>query len=752
MTKNQGSILCVLVIVPVLAWAAPAGAAWVVTEISTPSGWTGDTVLYDINDSGVACGVGNYVSEVSSVAFRYDGTIVTELPYLHPAPVNYPFAWASAINSNGLIAGRSHGAEGVDRAVIWDEETVIEIPFPEDANTNNDMRAYGLNDAGVVVGYYSSTTTGYPAAFYYDGTTHSLVSALQAVGLDGGQSYADDVNNNGVICGEAKDTSGEYNFFIYNISTSTATNLGRVYASEGCHAASLNDAGHVVGRGRSYFNTPIHALLHDGAAFNIIDPSVAVSQWATDINNDGRVVGNADTSSNRWAWYSDATTNGSMIRTELPGWERESFQGINIHDVMVGYGRTAASPDDARAFIVAPPPGDFDHNGAIDLGDYAEFVACISGPKEGGGFTPPSQACLEAFDLAPSSENYTVKEIPMLSTWTGGAEATDINSSGVVCGSGNYVINTSSTPFRYDGSTINPLPILPDADVPIAIARAINADGVICGDSHNADGYGRAVYWEGTTLTTLPCPADMRDDRDFRAYDINDNDVMVGYYYSTNGAVTVRTAFYYDGSTHSLDSAIRAGGLYDMQIASGINNNGIISGTADDEWGIRTAWTYDFMNTNAVTVIGRSGAGNCSAVDINESGQTIGRSDENNDNHYQAVTYDGAWHLVDPTVSSSQWGEAINDKGRMVGHASVLSSKWSWYSDGPGDDSMIPLNLPGWTREAAQSINNDDVIVGYGRTATSGSDNRAFIYTPVPGDGDIDLEDFAAFQEAFEGN
>ena|GEM_PF-3056490 len=749
MTKSQRSILCVLVIVPVLVWAAPASAAWVVTELPNLPGWTGDSEANDINDSGVVCGMGNSVSLTSCAAFRYDGTLVTELPYLHPSPATYQYACASAINSNRVIAGRAHNANGDDRAVFWTGDVITEIPLPPDGDPDEDMWGCGINDAGVVVGNYVASN-GLKTAYYYDGNSHSLRTALEAVGLTG-FSYAWDVNNNGVVCGEAENTyGGDYHFFTYDIAAGTAADLGQILASEGYFARGINDDGDVVGQGRSVLGGIDQALLHDGAAFNIIDPSVVVSQWAADINNDGRVVGNADTSNNRWAWFSDATTNGSMIRTELPGWERESFQGINIHDVMVGYGRTVASPDDDRAFIVAPPPGDVDHNGAIDLGDYAEFVACISGPKEGAGFTPPSQACLEAFDLAPTSENYTVKETPMLSGWTGGAEATDINSSGVVCGNGNYVGSVSSTPFRYDGFIIAELEHLNPAD-PISLASAINADGVICGQSHRPDGGGmeRAVYWEDTAVIPIPELPGMNTNSYSHANDINDSGVIVGFYWNTNG---VQTAFYYDGTTHSLDSAIRAGGLCGKQIASGINNNGIISGGADDAWGIQTAWTYDFMNTNAVTVIGRSGAGNCGAVDINESGQTIGCSDVNNNDHYQAVTYDGAWHLVDGTVSSSQWGEGINDKGRMVGHASILSTKWSWYSDGPGDDSMVELNMPSWTREAAQSINNDDVIVGYGRTTTSGSNTRAFIGIPMPGDGDIDLEDFAAFQAVFEGN
>ncbi|HUU83896.1 MAG TPA: hypothetical protein VM243_10365 [Phycisphaerae bacterium] len=395
-----------------LMWTSAADAAWIVTEIPTPAGWTGDTEPFAINDDGVVCGIGDYVSEVSSIAFCYDGTTLTELPYLHPSPATYAFAWASAINSSGQIAGRSHGARGVDRAVIWDGGVITPIPYPADANTNGDMRAYSINDAGVAVGYYISTTTGAPAAFYYDGATHSLVSVLQAVGLglNGLQSYADDVNNSGVLCGDARDGSGEYNFYTYDIVAGTATNLGRPFQFDGCHTAAINDAGHVIGRGRSTFTSPIHALLHDGA-FQVLDDTVLVAQWSSDIANDGRVVGNADISENRWSWYTDGPGSGSMKPVDLPGWTRVSVSGINNWHAMVGYGRTTASPNYDRGYIVTPPPGDADHDGDLDLADFAELAGCVSGPVGGAGFVTPSEACLRTFDFTPGDGDVDLADV-----------------------------------------------------------------------------------------------------------------------------------------------------------------------------------------------------------------------------------------------------------------------------------------------------------------------------------------------------
>jgi probable HAF family extracellular repeat protein len=383
MSKVRASIdsPMALVLATLLASASPSTAEWVVTEVPQQAGWTGDTELYDVSDHGEACGTGNYISGVSSVAFRFDGTTVTELPYLHPAPATYAFAWASAINNNGVVAGRSHNAAGVDRAVFWTGTTITEIPLPADANTSGDMRGEGINDAGVVVGFYSSTTTGYPAAFYYDGTTHSLVAPLQAAGLTGERSYAEDVNNNGLISGHAENVASDYVFYTYDIDTGTVTVIGQLFPAVGFSyfTSGMNDLGHIVGRGRAYIGDPtIHALLHDGS-WHVVDETVVPSQWARGITNAGRIVGRAGTSSSgAWAWYSDGYGLGSMIPVDLAGWSNLGFQGINSGDVMVGAGNTVASPSDDRGLMVAPPPGDAEHDGDVDFLDFSVFQNCFA--------------------------------------------------------------------------------------------------------------------------------------------------------------------------------------------------------------------------------------------------------------------------------------------------------------------------------------------------------------------------------------
>ncbi len=352
----------------------------------------------------------------------------------------------------------------------------------------------------------------------------------------------------------------------------------------------------------------------------------------------------------------------------------------------------------------------------------------------------------------PIQAAWVVHEIPVLPHWTGSAEGRDINSNGVVCGQGNYVINTSSAPFRYDGTTVTELPLLPDANAPIGLTTGINASGVVCGYSRNAGGSSRAVIWVDTTVVPLPYPPGANPDADLRAYGINDAGVVVGYGWDTTGQ---RIAFYHkDGVSYNLDATIRANGLFGLQATNGVNNRNVICGVADDDWGYSAAWTYD-IESDTFTVLGRIGPDNCSAVDINNAGQTVGRSRVELGGTILAVTFDGAWYVVDPTAVGTQWGEAINERGRMVGNIGTSAARLSWYSDGHGDGHMKIIDLPGWTRETVQGINDRDRIVGFGRTDASGDNTRAFILRPPPGDGnhdgEVDLDDYPFFADCMAG-
>jgi probable HAF family extracellular repeat protein len=383
-----------------VALAAVAQAEWMVTELPTLGG-SGGMEAWAVNEGGVVCGHGPDANEIQCV-FRYDGNM-TVLPHLEPTN---PHSFASDINSNGTVVGFSWDAGGRERAVYWVGTTLHEIPLPAGVDPDRSSRAEAVNDAGVITGFYFDNDWS-AKPYYYDGTVHDLAPALAAEGFID-QTYADDINNHGVICGHAK--AGVYQLWTYDIATETVTVLGAMDPLSGAFSKAINDSGVIAGRGRSSVSSPYHALLHDGV-FRVIDPTVTDAQWSWDMNNGGRVVGTAHaTGVPDWSWYSDGPGDGSIIRIDLPGWTEVNVEGINGHDVIVGYGETPTSGGESRAFICAPPPGDADHDGDVDLDDYAEFAACLSGPNEGDAFVAPSAGCLATFDFLPADGDVDLED------------------------------------------------------------------------------------------------------------------------------------------------------------------------------------------------------------------------------------------------------------------------------------------------------------------------------------------------------
>jgi hypothetical protein len=363
-------------------------ADWVVVEIPQAPGWVGDTEANDINDSGVVCGMGNYVVNTSSTVFRSDGVTTTELPHLTPAD---PISLAWGINNDGVICGYSRNATADSMACYWEGTTLYTLPYPADANTNSDFRAYDINDNDVIVGYYWNTLGDRTAFYYKDGTSYSLDAKIRAAGLTGLQ-IASAVNNNNVLCGNADDTSGTATAYTYDIDADVLTVIGRIGLDD-CSATALNDLGHTIGRGKYYeWDTFFRAVTYDGS-WHFVDDAELAHQRVGGINNNGRMVVYSGSSSTRASWYSDAAGPGSRVYFDAPGWVSLNVMNINNSDWVVGYGDAPAAGDETRGFIIKPPPGDADHDADLDLHDFGEWQVCFapSGPVPVGCETLDSE-------------------------------------------------------------------------------------------------------------------------------------------------------------------------------------------------------------------------------------------------------------------------------------------------------------------------------------------------------------------------
>lgn len=158
---------------------------------------------FDINDSGHAVGI-LLTQDGASVGFKHDG----ELTLLGWPMLTASEAWL--INNQGLVAGHSWGS-GQYRSFLYADGLAVDLGVLSDFERTY---AWGLSDAGQVVGSAISMSTGLSHAFIYrSGQLHDLNDLLVP---DHGWEYltsAAGVNSHGQIAGYGK-INGQFRPFL----------------------------------------------------------------------------------------------------------------------------------------------------------------------------------------------------------------------------------------------------------------------------------------------------------------------------------------------------------------------------------------------------------------------------------------------------------------------------------------------------------------------------------------------------------
>ena len=143
---------------------------------------------------------------------------------------------AFSINKHGQIVGISVNASGYSHACLWTDpaQPPVELVSPSDQNS---CGAYGINDAGLIAGYYGNPERAYKWTAPLNGT------ALGALG--GSTSGALGVNNAGQIAGNAADAGGIIRACIWPPGSLSPQSLG--LAAPLSNANCINNQGNVAG-------------------------------------------------------------------------------------------------------------------------------------------------------------------------------------------------------------------------------------------------------------------------------------------------------------------------------------------------------------------------------------------------------------------------------------------------------------------------------------------------------------------------
>jgi len=145
----------------------------------------------------------------------------------------------------------------------------------------NSSYAYGINDSGQVVGYFSTGTRQKRAFLYSDRTMIDLGT------LGGSEALARDVNNSGQMVGEARNADGHWRAFLWD-SVNGMQDLGTLGGATSA-AYAVNESGQVVGHSR--VGSAYHAFIYKDGAMTDLGTLDYWQSGAYDINDHGQVVG-----------------------------------------------------------------------------------------------------------------------------------------------------------------------------------------------------------------------------------------------------------------------------------------------------------------------------------------------------------------------------------------------------------------------------------------------------------------------------
>lgn len=155
-----------------------------------------------------------------------------------------------AINNRVQIVGVALNAEGFPRGFLWDRGAMIDLG----TLGGSDSAASDINDAGVIVGDASTADDLHSYAVRW------TQGQIEYLGTLGEWSQARAINNRGQVVGWSKATDGRAHAFLWQ--GGTMTSLNDLIPASGWSlivANDINDAGDIVGMGM--LNGERHAFL-----------------------------------------------------------------------------------------------------------------------------------------------------------------------------------------------------------------------------------------------------------------------------------------------------------------------------------------------------------------------------------------------------------------------------------------------------------------------------------------------------------
>ena len=254
--------------------------------------------------------------------------------------------------------------------------------------------AYGINDAGQVVGQADYNNAPESHAFLYAGGNMTDLGVLYGnVGESWASSWATAINNSGVIVGASQPGihySGTYwnnHAFVY--SSGTMKDLGVLPtspASSGSVASAINSAGYIVGSCETQgMWGPQHAVLWDpnGTIHDLGDlPGGYDGSNAFGINDSNQVVGwayNGNGSETGFLYHNGTMLDFNSLIDPNSGWNIDQAIAITNTGVILALADNSnVDPDGfgwGHTVLLTPLAGDANLDGKVDINDLTIVLA-----------------------------------------------------------------------------------------------------------------------------------------------------------------------------------------------------------------------------------------------------------------------------------------------------------------------------------------------------------------------------------------
>ena len=279
--------------------AVMAGMVLVLAALGSAHAFNNMTCAYGINDAGTI--VGGYSNASGAYGFSLKNGTYTTITW-----PDYYWVEATGINSGGAIVGNDSFSQGFSLSIGG--SVPFRLIFPGSDSTS----AYGINAAGTIVGWYENTATsperlsGGPIAYGFS-LSNGTYTSFNYPGAQYTQAYG--INDAGTIVGYY----GSYGFSLTN-GTYTTLNYPTSFWTV---ASGINNTGTIVG----YYDdvSGIHGFFLKGGVYTALNyPGARGETEAYGINDAGTIVGRYQDASGLVHGFSLSGTTYTTIDYSAP--------------------------------------------------------------------------------------------------------------------------------------------------------------------------------------------------------------------------------------------------------------------------------------------------------------------------------------------------------------------------------------------------------------------------------------------------